>query len=115
MPGQVQITLSHPLVKFVAFLLHSIRSSRALHSCARRFQIDIEQKSDIGNALADGQTVELLNHLSIELSRCSLINRGRIKKAIGDNTVPAGERRSDNFANELAPARFKQKQFRLRR
>src|SRR5205807_5277461 len=63
---------------------------------------------------ADGECVERFDNLRRELARDALVNRGRIKKTVGDHDRSFFERRLNRFADELTATRFEKQHLRLR-
>src|SRR5438067_8627840 len=63
--GKIAVCLANALVKLVGLLLHPILSTRFLHSRRRAGRIDIENKGNVRNALADCKRIQTLDHLTI--------------------------------------------------
>src|SRR6266567_3079101 len=57
--GQFSIRVTDKLVKLRRLLFHPIRSTPLLHSGARGGCIDIEHESNIGDAVANCETIQL--------------------------------------------------------
>src|SRR5437867_2100952 len=105
---ELAISFANALIKFGGLLFHPISFARLLpHSCLRRRSIDIEHESNIGDAIADGERIQALDHLSIQFACCSLIDRRGIEKSIGDHAHAAFKRRLNYLAHELAAAGLK--------
>src|SRR6266446_8071085 len=67
---QVAISSPNTLIKLSRFLFHSIRPARLLlHSRFRCGGVDIEDESDIRNAVADHNCIQALDHFAIQSSR----------------------------------------------
>src|SRR5947207_1049761 len=64
-PGQVAIGFPNALVKLLRLLFHPISSARFLHSRLRGSRIDIENKSDVWDAIADRKYVQTFDRLTI--------------------------------------------------
>ena len=72
-----------------------------------------EQQCQIRARIADGDVNDGFDHFQIELAPVALVGSGRIVKAIAHNNLSGGQRRTNDFADELRAAGVHQKQFRL--
>src|SRR5262249_9054945 len=86
-----------------------------LHPCRRRRSIYVEHKSNLWDAIADGELIEAVDHPSIQFACSSLINSRGIEESIGDHAHATFERRLDYLAHELAATSLKKEQLGLGR
>src|SRR5213596_603819 len=113
---QVAISSPNALIKLSRLLFHSIRRARLLlHSRFRCGGVDIEDESDIRDAIADHKCIQALDHFAIQASRRTLINSCGIEETICDHAKPSLESRLDRLTHELALARFEEEQLGFRR
>src|SRR2546423_7622609 len=112
--GQFAIRFPNALVKLLRLLLHPISSARFLHSRLRSSRIDIENKSNVWDAIADCKYIQTFDRLTIQFSCRALINGCGIKETIGNHANATFKRWLDNLPHELAATRLKEKQLRFR-
>ena len=70
--------------------------------------IQIEDNGQVGTVTANREIIQHRDDVRFELSRDTLIHRGRIEEAIGDHDCPLVEGGPDYLAHELAAAGFEQ-------
>src|SRR3954452_2374039 len=73
--------------------------------------VDIQNKREIGYAIAHRDVVEFGDFLRIELSRRALVNGCRIEKTVRDHTNTALECGENNLIHQLSATRLEEKQF----
>ena len=113
--GQLSIGADYTLVKFIRFFLHAIANFFSIaETRLRGGPINVEHEGKIGKAIANGKSVQLVDEPKIELTGGTLVNRGRIKKAIANYPFAAPQCRLDFLTYELAAARLKKEQFGFR-
>ena len=77
-------------------------------------RVEVNHECEVGPARADGEFVDEFDGSRIQLPSAALINRGRIKKPVGNHNLAGSQRRLDDFTNELGAAGAKQQQFGFR-
>ena len=75
--GQLSIGANHGLVEFIRLFLHSIANFFSIPKTRLSSgPIDVEHEGKIGNAIANGKSVQLFDKPKIELTGGTLVNRG---------------------------------------
>src|SRR4029077_3966984 len=75
--GQLSIGADHALVKFISFFLHAIANFFPIaETRLGGGTINVEHEGKIGNAIANGKSVQLFAKPKIELTGGTLVNRG---------------------------------------
>src|SRR6266480_7873097 len=99
--GQLSIGSNHALVEFIRLFLHSLANFFSIPKTRLSSDpIDVEHEGKIGNAIANDKGIQFFDEPKMELTRRTLVNRGRIKKAIANYPFPAPQCRLHFLTHE---------------
>src|ERR1041384_3376333 len=109
--GEVKITSPHPLVELQRLIFHAVEQFAATCPLQADPRVEVDDERQVGNAIADGKSVDRGDVVGVEFAADALVDSGRVKKPVANDYITPGERGLDDFAHKLGAAGAEQQEF----